>query len=92
MLITTKESNEITYSSGHDLQWMPSDGKGNQVLSAAIRFTAKNGTEQVCAGTIYITGQEAEDGLSATYTAKLVGTGLKMTQSEDGAVISIQNW
>lgn len=71
---------------------MPSDGKGNQVLSATIRFTANKGEEQVCAGTIYITGQSAEDGLTTTYTAKLVGTGLKMTQSENGALISMQNW
>lgn len=91
-LLTTKESNDITFASGHALYWMPNDGKGNQVMSAAVRFTAKNGTEQVCAGTIYITGQEAEDGLSTTYTAKLVGKGLKLTQNENGAMISLQNY
>lgn len=90
VVLTMKESNEITYASECDLYWTPNDGKGNQVMSAAIRFTAKNGTEQICAGTIYITGQKAKDGLSTAYTAKLVGTGLKMTQSDKGAVISFQ--
>ena len=73
----------LTFPAGNRVYWCPMDDDGVST-GAELSFTMQRGDTTVAAGTVYITGS------GNLYTARLVGTGLVMTQSEEyGAVISL---
>ena len=76
------------------------DENGNVVTDAKILFTVCNGEEIVVNGTIYISGtqpaleyqsEEIKEYQPGVYTAKLVGTGMHLSQNEEqsGAAITL---
>ena len=81
---------------GAALYWAPIDQEGNSVQEGKVMFTVMNGEETLYIGTLYIAGTgaryEAVRSENETtrviepvvYTAKLVGTNLRLVHNEDG--------
>ena len=84
------------FPAGDALYWAPVDEQGNVVQCATVCFTVMNGDQEIVNGTLYITGTEgryeavrSEDETTrviepAVYTAKLIGTDLRLEHCEDG--------
>ena len=83
------ESTNMTYTGGTAFFWTPIEDDGSHAQSAKLSFSVKQGELPVCQGTVYI---ESEPSIEARriYTARVVGTGLRMDPGTEkgGAVIS----
>lgn len=81
----------ITIPTTRALYWIPSDTDGEMVEKAKISFTVHTEDGRIWNGAIYITGEEEtdENGLPYyNYEAKLVGTGMALTQFSVGGRIA----
>ncbi len=84
---------QLAFPAGTALYWCPIDDHGYVSQSATIRFFAMDGDDIVAEGMLYITGTEGKyetvrngdettrEIEPAVYTAKLVGTGLRLGQN-----------
>ena len=86
----------LVFPAGTALYWCPIDDHGFVSQSATVRFFAMDGDDIVAEGMLYITGTEGKyetvrkgdetirEIEPAVYTAKLVGTYLRLVHNEDG--------
>jgi len=85
----TPESRNMNYTGGTAFFWTPIEEDGSHAQSARIRFFISRGELPVYQGTVYIESEPTTE-MRRIYTARVVGTGLRMDPGTEkgGAVIS----